>query len=90
MDQTKTTGLKTATPSGTSWKEPRTEKRTTDKKFQKVQRNEDVIDLRDKCIALEKNQDAEAKSTCVEELNNFKNMLLENLQPEDGKIESNE
>ena len=37
----------------------------------------------------EKDQEAEAKAVCAEELNNFENMLLDNFQPEDGYIESN-
>ena len=41
-------------------------------------------------VAFEKNQDAEVKTTRAEELNNFKIMLLDNLQPEDGKIKSDE
>ena len=36
----------------------------------------------------EKNQEAESKAAHAEELSNFKNMLLENVQPRDGKIKS--
>ena len=54
-------------------------------KVQKVRRNERVIDIHKKRVVLKNNQDAEAKATRAEELNNLKNMLLDNLEPKDGK-----
>ena len=47
-----------------------------------------LINYVQKCITFKKDQDAEAKSARAEELNNFESVLLENFQPEDGKIES--
>ena len=42
-----------------------------------------------KHVAFEKNKDAEAEAACEEELNNFKNLLLDYL-PENGKIHNDE
>ena len=60
------------------------------KKIQKVPGDERIDDKCKKRLAFEKNQEAEAEIACAEDLNNFKNMLLDNFQPKDGKIKSNE
>ena len=76
-------------PSIISWKEPKTEKGPWTGKIQKAQRNEQADVLHKKHVIAKKKQEAEAKATRTEELNNFENMLLDYLQPKDGKIKSN-
>ena len=67
------------------------EKRPWAEKVQKIWGNERVDLLRKKKrVVFEKNQESEAKAARAEEINNFENMSLDNLQPEDGQIKSGE
>ena len=60
-----------------------------DQKIQKVQEMNVLMTYVKRRVAFENNQEAEAKADCTEELKNFQNMLLDDLQPKDGKIKSN-
>ena len=56
----------------------------------KGSKNECIDVLREKCVAFKRKQEAEAKAARAEDLNNFENMLLNNLRPKYGEIESDE